>query len=639
MEVLFGLTGGNITKEVLNKASQTLKEYMSAKAKFDQRCVENEQWWKMRHWEEIPEKGTTSLETKSAWLVNVILSKHADAMDALPECSFLPREPGDQAEAEKLSSIMPVVMRQAGFREAWDKNWWKKLKVGTAIYGEYWDASALNGLGNIAVEAVDPLQLFWEPGIRHIQESRNVFHVVMRDNEQLEEEYPQLRGKLGANDVSLRRYQNEQQQKTGTQSAVIDWYYKRKTGGKTVLHYCKYVGETVLFSTERDETKERPALPAKQEPVPGEMADAGATDSSVAALPQNDMGFAERGLYDHGLYPFFLDVLFPEEGSITGYGYVDLCKDAQRQIDLMNNAIVANAIAAATPRWLTKVSEDGINEEEFIDWTKPIVHHQGSIDDTMLKQIVVNPLSGNYLGILQSKIDELKDTSGNRDVNNGGIAAGVTTASGIAALQEQSGKLSRDQIAASYRVTEEIDTVGVELVRQFFDAPRTFRILGANGQPEFTTFDNSGLQPVPQGIDFGEDMGMRQPEFDIEIVAAKQSAFSKISQNDFAIKIFQMGFFNPELADQALATIDMMDFKGKDEVRQRISQNGGMYQQILQLQAQIQQLMTLLGMPAPQLQAQQPMPQAAPQGLGSGGGGAAIVEKARERAAESTQPR
>jgi hypothetical protein len=41
------------------------------------------------------------------------------------------------------------------------------------------------------------------------------------------------------------------------------------------------------------------------------------------------------------------------------------------------------------------------------------------------------------------------------------------------------------------------------------------------------------------------------------------------------------------MADQALACLDMMDFDRKNFVMQKISENGTMYQQILQLQQQM----------------------------------------------------
>ena len=354
-----------IGREEIRSALDTLRRYKAGKLNLERRIIENEEFWKLRHWNHIPEQGTTGLKTKSAWLVNVLLSKHADAMDAYPEPACLPRAADDETEARLLSKVIPVILAQNDFAGVWSDNWWKKLKAGVAIYGVFWDREKNGGLGDVSITRVDPLNLFWEPGITDLQRSRNLFHVELADNDELTERYPSLDGKLRASGFPYSRYLYDDTVDTSGKSPVIDWYYKKREGRRTVLHYVKFVGETVLFSTE------------------------------------NDPAYAD-GLYSHGLYPFFADVLFPEEGTPAGFGYVDLCKDAQRQIDLMNNAIVANCVAAATPRWL-KRGEDGINEEEYADWTKPFVHVQGSLEENALRPITVSPLSGNCLSILASK--------------------------------------------------------------------------------------------------------------------------------------------------------------------------------------------------------------------------------------------
>ena len=648
-----------MTKERLREAVQTLEKYKAGKANFERRVIENEQWWKMRHWEHIPEQGTTSLKTKSAWLVNVILSKHADAMDAVPEANFLPRERADEPEAKMLSSVVPVIMQQTDFEKTWSDCWWKKLKCGVAIYGVFWDGQKLNGLGDITIRAIDPLSLFWEPGITDLQKSRNVFHVELQDNAALEEQYPQLIGQLKTQTLNLSKYRYDDNVDTSDKSAVVDWYYK--VDG--VLHYCKFVGEHILYATEGAEEEPviefgtensvNPETPWN-EVGPFENGGTGTVAAETPLIrrfappsPEGE-GFGE-GLYAHGMYPFYFDVLFPEEGTITGYGYIDICKDAQRQIDLMNNAIVANAIASATPRFFIRGDSNGINEEEFADWTNAFIHVEGSLEEERLRQLEVNPLSGNYIAILQNKIEEMKETSGNRDVNNGGAAAGVTAASAIAAMQEQSGKLSRDQIQASYRTIRDVDNCTVELIRQFYDLPRKIRIIGENELPDYVEFDNSGLLPQSQGgMEYGVQTGFRLPVFDIEIVEAKQSSYSKLSYNELALQLYQLGFFNPQMADQALAAMDMMEFKGKEKCRQRIEQNGTMLQIIQQQQMQIQQLMMMLGVqpnaaPAP---AGAPMPNAEgnvrlpeADSVGAASQPNRIAEKARAQAQQATQPR
>lgn len=603
-----------IGKEQIKEAMRTLRKYKAGKANFERRIVENEDWWKQRHWDHIPEEGTTKLKTKSAWLINVILSKHADAMDAVPEANFLPREAGDEAEATVLSKVVPTILESTDFVGVWSENWWKKLKAGVCIYGVFWDHEALNGLGDVAIRSIDPLHLYWEPGIKKLQDSRNVFSVAWKDKDLLTQQYPELEEDNLSNAFSEAKYRYDDSVDTSGKCPVIDWYYKKREGGRTVLHYVKFVGETVLFASE------------------------------------NEAAWTERGIYDHGRYPFFMDVLFPEEGTPAGFGYVDICKDAQRQIDLMNNAVVANCVAAATPRWL-KRGDDGVNEEEYADWTRPFVHVQGSIEENAMRQITVAPLSGNYLAILESKINEIKETSGNRDVNNGGAPSGVTAASAIAAMQEQSGKLSRDQISESYKVFKGMADMVVELIRQFYDAPRQVRILGAEGENVYMAFDNRALQdrnvPGPDG-----KPGFRRVIFDIEVSAQKQSPYSKMANNELALQLNAAGVFNPAMGDQAMALLSIMDFSGKEKVMQIVQNNASLFKQVQQLTALVQQLMARMGMQVPEMGSRPggtpgasfPTP-TGPTALPETGTDGqpvrriGIVDRARDRAQAATQPR
>ncbi|MFR6394447.1 MAG: hypothetical protein ACLUNQ_04525 [Oscillospiraceae bacterium] len=69
-----------------------------------------------------------------------------------------------------------------------------------------------------------------------------------------------------------------------------------------------------------------------------------------------------RGWYDHGKYPFVFDVLFPEEGTPCGYGYIDLCKSPQKQIDLMNQADSQEHPGGGSMRFFVRA--DGGGERE-----------------------------------------------------------------------------------------------------------------------------------------------------------------------------------------------------------------------------------------------------------------------------------
>ena len=605
-----------IGREQIQAAQLTLQRYKEGKANLEQRIVENEQWYKMRHWECMRKSETNQVEPSSGWLFNSIANKHADAMDNFPSPNVLPREEGDKAEAEMLSSIIPVILEQNDFEETYDNVWDYKLKAGTGIYGVYWDKEKMNGLGDISIRKVDIINLFWESGITDIQRSRNFFHVELMDNDLLLGMHPELEGKLGNATMDISKYIYDDSVDTNNKSAVVDWYYKKRQDGKIVLHYCKYVNDVVLFATE------------------------------------NEPDTYPNGWYDHGLYPFVFDPLFSVEGTPCGFGYIDVGKSAQEYIDRGNQAIMQNMLANARPRHF--IRNDGeVNEEEYADLSKDFIHVNGNLGQDSILPVQGKPLNDIYVQVLVNKIDELKEVTGNRDISTGGTTSGVTAASAIAAMQEAGSKLSRDSNKASYRAFRKVCMMVIELIRQFYDVPRCFRIMGENGAARYVEYSNAGITPQFQGIEMSVDMGYRVPLFDIEVTAQKQSPYSKMSQNELALQFYQAGFFNPQMADQALACLDMMDFDRKQFIMQKIAQNGGMYQQMLMMQQQMLQMAKMIdpamaetiaagitgGTPAP-VGGQAPganVEETEALG-GSEKGEATNTKKARQRVAESTDP-
>lgn len=564
-----GLTARKpIGEEQARKAMDTLQKYRQGKSALEARVIASEDWWRMRSWQRIQKGNPEDDKWTSAWLFNVIMGKHADAIAAYPAPVIRPREPDDREEAAKLSSVLPVILEQNDFEEVYSDSQWTKLKQGTLIWHVKWDSSKLNGLGDISVQPVDILSFFWEPGVRDLQKSKNIFLTEMVDNDLLVEKYPELRGKLNSNPQIQQKYNTDDVINFDNKSMVVDWYYKKYQNGRQVLHFAKLVGDTILQATENDTEQRYDTMTMP--------------DGSIVQQPVGKP-MAETGLYDDGEYPFVVDALFPVEGSIAGYGYIDIGKSTQEQIDRMNQAIVKNAIMTTTPRWF-KRSDGSVNEQEFADWTKPFVHVDGNLGQDSLQPIQVNMLNSNYIAILQNKIEELKWTTGNTDVNNGAASSGVTAASAIAALQEASGRSSKDSTKSAYRAYARMIRMVIERIRQFYDLPRQFRIIGQRGAEQFVQYSNQGLKPQTLYGANGQPDGMRKPVFDIEVSAQKASEYASMAQNELALQFFQLGFFNPQMVDQTLATLDMMDFDGKDSIIQKVQENADLQQRLIEWQ-------------------------------------------------------
>ncbi len=539
-----------ITEKEIREAAQTLQKYKAGKVKLDERIVEDELFWKRMHWEQLRDEKDNENISVSCWLFNTIINKHADAMDNIPEAVFLPREESDEETAKMLSSVMPVILEQNIFEDIYSNAWWYKLKHGCCAYGVFWNGQADEGRGNVEIKVLDLLNMFWQPGITNIQDSRNLFICNLMDVDVLKESYPKIDIK-GTGGADIKQYVYDDSIDTSDKALVVDWYYKKN--GK--LHYCKFCEEKVLFASE------------------------------------NEKGY-ENGWYEDGMYPVVFDTMYPEAGTPVGFGVVSVTKAPQTYIDKLDGNIAEYLDDILNPRFFAKRSA-GINKEEFLDKKNRLIEVEGDIDEERLRQVSVPALPGNVMDFRRAKIDELKETSGNNDFSQGNTARGVTSGSAIATLQEAGNKLSRDMINASHRAFAKVAALIVERCRQFFDIERVYRITEPNNKYNYMRFSNKVLKPQGAGNVNGEKL-MRKVIFDIRVHAQKKSPFSTISQNETAMNLLNAGVFNPQRAQEALQAVKLMTFEGKDEVLEYIWQGMTLQNQLKQMESQFIQAQQII---------------------------------------------
>ena len=552
--------GEIITTEIVKQAEARRQKYAKGKKSLDEKATANQKWWRGRHWSEI-KKDNKSLEDAekptSAWLFNSIINKHADMMDNFPKPNVLPRSRESQADAEKLAKIVPVVLEQNGYQTTYSRKAYDYISDGTAITGVFWDNTKNDGMGDVAIRQIDIHNIFWKPGIEDIQESPEVFTVAAVDNKELVKMYPQMEGKVG-NDKTTVKYEADDSTDDSSMSEVVDWYYKvveyedvmiDESGTtlprpKTILHYCKYCNGEVLYSSENEGL--------------------------------------ENGFYQHGKFPFVFQVMFPIKDYPAGFGYIDVMKEPQKYIDVLDQLLADNAFKVGTERFFVRRSL-GLNVDDFADYSKPFVEFDGNLDDA-LKPIDTPTIPAFVLQYQTNKIEELKETSGNRDFSQGTTSGGVTAASAIAALQEAGSKLSRDMIRAAHNAFTEECYLVIELIRQFYTEPREFRIDDGKGGYEFVDYDNANIAAETSA----DGILKSKPIFDLQVTAEKKSPFSRAAQNEMAKELYSMGLFNPDMAEPALVCLDMMDFEGKDEIKKKVQDNSILIGRVQQMVGAIQ---------------------------------------------------
>lgn len=563
---------GKFNDDDVKIALDDLRKYVAGKKSIDDKATANQMWWRLRHLEIDPENDDEK-RSVSAWAVNSILNKHADIMDSFPKPNILPREADDEQEAQILTNIAPVILEQNDYEEVYRNAGWDFCLDGGCITSVLWDSSKRDGLGDIAITNVDVHNLFWKPGIQDIQKSPKLFYVTLEDVDEMRLKYPKLKEQIGPQNTGMiTEYLHDDSIDTSNCVECINMYYKK----------------TIMLTAQVPTTDERGKVAIEEVQVPRTLVHlAIIVGNQLAFCSENERGY-ENGFYEHGQYPFVVRRAFPVKDTPWGFGYLDIIKNPQLYIDAMDDDIIRIADMKARPRFWAKKNAN-ISLEAFADWSQQIVEvATGELGDAV-RQMDVYDVPAGIMEHRANKIEELKETSGNRDFNQGGVSGGITAASAVAALQEAGSKLSRDMNKELYRGAREEYYLVIELIRQFYTEPRSFRINGEMGDYRFVQYSNAGIVNVDTMMPDGT-VRHRRPMFDISITAEKQSPFSRAAQNETAKELYGLGLFAPENAIPALVCIDMMDFEGKDKLKQQIQQNAVMLQQF---QAAMQLIQTM----------------------------------------------
>ncbi len=509
---------GKIKPEFFSKVVESYTLYKEHKRAMDRRIIENNRWFKSRYGAgemEIPEPTTP-------YIFNVIANKHADAMDNYPQPSILEREEADRPIAEALGKMLPLQMDLCGFKRTYSRAWWYKLKNGAACYGVFFNPTLRNNRGEIDIRKIDLLNLFWEPGITDIQDSKFVFVTALCDNDAMKEKYPMYADKFSSgSSMDAQMYDDmdgvSPNDVLRDKSLIVDCYYKKQRGDRHTVELIKFFDNVILDASE-------------------------------------DRG--DNGLYDHGKYPLVMDVLYPDEDSPAGFGLVDIIKNPQMYIDKLDGIISKNAMISGKTRFMIK-DNGGLNEYELTDLTKDIIHVAGSVGDENIRELQARPLHSFIMQHRKNKIDELKEVSGNLDFQQGSTTGGVTAYSAIVALQEAGEKLSRDMINESYEAYKQIISICIELIRQFYDEPRTYRVGETEGKAEYISFSNEGLR--------GKESRL-PAEFDITISAEKNNPYSRITQNQTLTDLWKMGLFRKDTISESIMMLESLHLDGKEKL-------------------------------------------------------------------------
>ena len=485
-------------------------------------------------------KRTLQLQTLKSTINNVV----ADQMLSMPEAKLLPETAAMQVAADDLQDMVHFVMycandyEQVHYRRCEDF-----YATGTAVTQVAWDPDANYGKGEIALIRW-PLEAFlWDPTAEYIQDCRAVMKVSWHPISWYREHYPDAWKYVGCdeqshNNVGMTQGQEDAEHSGDEKRALLIEYWWR----------------------EYDAASRRYKV-------------------SVAFAAGNALLDYQKDVYDHGMYPFVIDVHDHIEGSLAGEGLVHELAPMMRYINRYAAYIDMNLRMASKGRLLVR-RQSGIDREQLADWENDII--EGDVIGPDAVQWLQNSPFNSMVNQMMMQLEtDLKQDSGANQFTRGETTGGIVSGKAINSLIQAGGKVASMRTEQLNYGSKEIVEQIVWLMAQFYDAKRVIMI---TGRIESADLDRQIL--------FGKKKKggvVSPPPYTVQVEISSKDPQRIANQNQMFMEAYTMSAQAQQFFPLS-ALFQILNLDGKDRILPVIQANETYQQQMQALQQQVEQM-------------------------------------------------
>ena len=491
-------------------------------------------------------KKTLQLQTLKSTINNVV----ADQMLSMPEAKLLPETAEMQDAADDLQDMVHYVIYCANdFEHIHYRRCEDFYGVGTAVTQIAWDEEMAYGKGEIALIRW-PLEAFlWDATAENLQECRAVMKVSWHPLSWYREHWPEEGKYVYAedgthNNVGMTDGQENAEHANDEKRALLIEYWWRE-----------YNASTKRYTI------------------------------NVAYAAGNALLDVQRDVYDHGKYPFVLDVHDSIEGALVGEGLVHELSPMMRYINRYAAYCDTNARMSSKGRMLVRRSA-GIDKEALTDWETDIVEGD-SIQTDSIMWMENKPFNGTITQLMTMMQSDLKADSGSNQFTRGETTGGIVSGKAINSLIQAGGKISSmrtEQLKYGFKdIAEQV----VWLMSQFYDNNRVMLITGRNGRRELKV-DTKRL--------FGKkSKAVNPPPYTVQIEVSSRDPQRIANQNQMFMEAYTMSAQAQQFFPLS-ALFNILNLDGKDKILPVIQANEHYQEQMQALQQQVEQMSQQLQM-------------------------------------------
>lgn len=247
--------------------------------------------------------------------------------------------------------------------------------------------------------------------------------------------------------------------------------------------------------------------------------------------------------YQHSMFPFAKIDHIPSGKFYADASTVDFIP-LQREYNRTRGQIIEAKNRTAKPQLMAprgSVDPSKITSEPGL----VILYTPGFDPPTPLP---LTPLPNYVADELDRLLMDMSDISGQHEITKGQVPPGVTAATAISYLQEQDESKLSHTYASVEEALEKVAHITLSYVSQYWDYPRTVKLVGTDGSFDVLAFKGSDLH--------GND--------DIRVEAGSALPTSKAAKQAFVMDLMKMGFIDPNLG------LEVMDMGGLNKIYEKI---------------------------------------------------------------------
>lgn len=486
-------------------------------------------------------KKTLQLQTLKSTINNVV----ADQMLSMPEAKVVPETPEMQEAADDLQDILHYITYCANdYEHLHYRRCEDFYATGTAITQIAWDPDMNYGKGEIALIRW-PIEAFlWDPTAERLEDCRAVMKVSWHPLSWYREHWPEEGKYVHAdenshNNVGMTDGQEDQRHQNDEGRALLIEYWWRE-----------YNADTKRYTI------------------------------NVAYAAGDALLEVQTDVYEHGMYPFVIDVHDSIEGSLAGEGLVHELAPMMRYINRYASYADMNARMSSKGRMLVRRGS-GIDKDALTDWQNDVIEGDQITQGDAWNWMQNQPFNSTITNLMTMFQSDLKADSGANQFTRGETTGGIVSGKAINSLIQAGGKVSSMRTEQIKFGSKEMKVQMTWLASQFYEDGRVIMITGRKSKK--ITFNHERL--------FGKklDGAVQPPPYTVQIEVSSRDPQRIANQNQMYLEAYTMSAQAQQFFPLS-ALFEILNIDGKDRILPVIRANEHYQEQMQALQQQVQQM-------------------------------------------------